>query len=303
MKKARCDNFQRNRRGNKVPKNKSVSLSGWSDAYLAYASTRHSSKTYAEKTTTFGYFFRSIDGGQLVRNFSPRQALTHLTQQAKLRSGNASNKDRKNLHVAWRWGSKYLDMPRENPFDTERFPENRYPKRIPTEEEFWRVYDAANRTDRDMLLTFLHTAGRRGEIFRLRWSDVDLDNKRIRLWTRKRLHGSLEADWLPLTEQLHDTLLRRSTDGREWVFPNGKADISYTIRHRWMHKLCKQAEVEPFGVHAIRHLTASILAKNNVPMIQIQAILRHQRLSTTERYLHRLGDCREAINVLNERSK
>ena len=37
--------------------------------------------------------------------------------------------------------------------------------------------------------------------------------------------------------------------------------------------------------HAIRHLTASILGKNNVPLVDIQAILRHQRLSTTEKYI------------------
>jgi integrase len=64
-----------------------------------------------------------------------------------------------------------------------------------------------------------------------------------------------------------------------------------------MKKLCKKAKVKPFGFHAIRHLTASILYKKGNPVSVIQAILRHKSPNTTTRYLRTLGleDTRSAL--------
>jgi integrase len=64
-----------------------------------------------------------------------------------------------------------------------------------------------------------------------------------------------------------------------------------------MTKLCKKAKVKPFGFHAIRHLTASILYKKGYPVSIIQAILRHKNPNTTTRYLRTLGleDTRSAL--------
>ncbi len=61
------------------------------------------------------------------------------------------------------------------------------------------------------------------------------------------------------------------------------------------------AGVKPFGLHSIRHLTASILANAGEPLIRIQAILRHKKLATTERYLHRLTDLKSTMQVLSKR--
>jgi len=65
---------------------------------------------------------------------------------------------------------------------------------VPTEDDFWTVLDSTEGQDKVMLLTFIHTAGRRGEIYRLQWKDVDFDTQCIRLKTRKRKGDSLESD-------------------------------------------------------------------------------------------------------------
>ncbi len=70
-----------------------------------------------------------------------------------------------------------------------------------------------------------------------------------------------------------------------------------------MHRLCDSAQVKRFGLHAIRHLTASILIENDVPLIDIKTILRHRNLSTTERYIHRLKSVREALDILDNENK
>ena len=55
--------------------------------------------------------------------------------------------------------------------------------------------------------------------------------------------------------------------------------------------------VKPFGYHAIRHLTASILYQKGYPLSVVQAILRHKNPNTTVRYLQTLGleQAREAL--------
>jgi hypothetical protein len=45
-------------------------------------------------------------------------------------------------------------------------------------------------------------------------------------------------------------------------------------------------------------MTASILATSDVSMVDIQAILRHRKLATTERYIHRLTSLRPALRIL-----
>lgn len=150
-----------------------------------------------------------------------------------------------------------------------------------------------------MLLAYLHTAARRGELFKLRWEDVDFADARLRLFTRKRKDGSLESDWLPMTDDLYNSLLYyKQNSNNEWVFPNPRTNIAYYERNKWMPRLCEKAGVKRFGLHAIRHLTASILAKANIPLIDIQNILRHRKLTNTERYIRRISSLRPALKVL-----
>jgi integrase len=153
-----------------------------------------------------------------------------------------------------------------------------------------------------MLLAYLQLAARRSELFRLRWEDVDFGEGKIRLTTRKRMGGSQEEDWLPMLDELHMALLRhRQKNKGEWVFPDPATEGPYLYRQHWMKRLCAAAGVRHFGLHAIRHLSASILANDGVPVIVIQGILRHKNSNTTQRYLHRLSEMKTALKALSKR--
>jgi integrase len=65
-------------------------------------------------------------------------------------------------------------------------------------------------------------------------------------------------------------------------------------------KSINKAKVKYFRFHALRHFGASMLDSANVPIGSIQRILSHENRSTTENYLHSIGDSeRQAMDVLN----
>lgn len=282
-----------------------VCLLDWANTYMDYAKAKFSAKTHDEKKSVFRRFFKVVEATLSVEALRPGQTLAYLQKQAQERSGYGANKDRKNLLAAWNWGIKYMGLPAPNPFLVDKFPEKRQKRYLPPEKDFWKVYEIAQEgQDKIMLLAYLHTAARRSELFQLRWEDVDFGDGTIALGTRKRMDGTLEYDYLPMTDDLYHALFEhRQNCQSELVFPNPDTGEPFVARRLWMRGLCQNAEVKAFGLHAIRHLTASILANAGEPAIRIQAILRHKSLATTERYLHRLTDIKPALQILSSKKK
>lgn len=280
------------------PATPSVSLIEWSTKYLEYAQ-RHRPKVLSEKVNVMRRLFekdgkghRRLDPHMPVSEVTVEMALKHLQHHRKTHSGHSTNKERKNLVAAWNWGKKHLDgFPQPNVFEAvDEFPEVRKPRYIPPERDVWAVLEVATGQDKAMFLAFLHTGARRDELHRLRWDDVDFDRQQIRLTTYKTKGGHERVDWLPMTDQLMVALLEhRRHASNEWVFVQEggrQAGQPYGEYRAYMKRLCEEAGVRCFDRHAIRHHTGTMLAKAGVPMLIIQRVLRHQRLATTEGYLH-----------------
>jgi len=187
-------------------------------------------KKYQEKKAMFKRFLKHVDPTMPVENLKPAAAISYVMAQKEARSGYAANKDRKNLVAGWNWGMKYMDppLPGPNPCLVERMPEIRQPRYVPPEEDFWKVYEAAEGQDKVMLLAFLHLAARRGEVFRITWADVDFGNSRIRLWTRKR-HGGQALCWRNINRPKYIQICCKQ---KYMQFGNSdQADMSGTSRH------------------------------------------------------------------------
>lgn len=287
---------------------RTVSLHEWATAYLDFAKNRFVQKTYDEKRLAFRELFSdgAIAPSEPASSLSGKDVLAFLQRKAS-ESGNAANNRRKNLRAAFEWGKVFLDLPGKNPFDAvPRFAEVRDERRVPKIEEYWAVYQMADDPqDKLLLLMCLHTGARRDELFRLRWDDIDLIGGRVRLRWRKNNAGEWRDAWLPVSRDLLGALKTHrfktgllgnvfmwQTHDRKW--------LPYQYRQHWLKKLCKRAGVEPFGFHGIRHLFASILASKNVPLVEIQKMLRHWSIQTTAKYIHSLQKegSREVIEAL-----
>ena len=274
--------------------------------YLTYVQTRHALKTYQEKKIAVRNLFRFVDPSTLATEIPKKQIMAALMHRARA-SGNAANKDRKNLAAMWQWASRVHDEieARSNPFtDVPRFAFDGRERYVPPEADFWAAWEAAGPEDQTFLLTMLHTAARRDELFRLLWSDVDFNAGTIRLGTRKTATGSMEHAHIPMTTDLRQALTAHRKQGvrslHVFSAPDGQP---YKWRQHYMHRLCTRAGVKPFGFHAVRHLSASILARAGVPLPTIQTILRHKNATTTSRYLHSLGIVENVLDAVFTKNK
>ena len=154
--------------------------------------------------------------------------------------------------------------------------------------------------------------GRMSEINRLTWQDVNFNKRYVILYTRKKKGGHLTPRKIAMSEKLFEVLSSRHESRDKnipWVFwhrywsrKKGKwVEGPYRERKRFMKTLCKKAGVKYFRFHALRHFSASLLEQSNVPIGSIQRILGHEHRTTTEIYLHSIGESkRDAMKVLND---
>ena len=266
-------------------------LLDFSNAYLDMATERFAKKTISEKKLAFKYLYKVVPPDTPPEDFAPAMALDALRFIARKSSGNAANKAKKNLSTAWEWGKKYYGLPAVNPFrEVEKFPADQKPRYVPSEDDFWKAFNKAAPHDQVFLLFMLHTGARRAETFRLRWDDVDFVGNKIRLGTRKTAHGGMEYAWVPMTMELHNSLANhRATSRSVFVFTDPETGDPYSARQHFMERLCNRAKVKPFGFHAIRHLSATILANEGLDIPTVQSVLRHKNPNTTALYIKSLG--------------
>lgn len=158
------------------------------------------------------------------------------------------------------------------------------------------------------------TMARVSEINRLTWEDVDLKARFVILYTRKKKGGHLTPRRVSMTSTLYGVLSRRFQERdqeKPWVFwhrywsrnENAWKEGQFNARNKFMTTLCRNAGVRYFRFHALRHAGASLLEQSNVPIGTIQRILGHENRSTTEIYLHSIGDSERSAMLTYEQAR
>ena len=180
-----------------------------------------------------------------------------------------------------------------------REPEGRL--RFLTEDEILRLLAAcaAKATKSPYLLPIvilaLHTGMRKGEILGLAWERVDFARGIMRLEQTK----SGRRREIPMNQAVYDALsalpgpkvegvVFRKRDGRAW----GNIRTAF-------EDACREAQVEDFRFHDLRHTFASWLMMKGRSLKEVQELLGHRDFTMTLRYAHLSPDrLREAVGVL-----
>lgn len=162
-------------------------------------------------------------------------------------------------------------------------PEDVQGTRFYTEYELVEMMAAArDQQERVILLLGAHAGLRVSEMLRLRWEDVDLSRRELLVRAGKGGKTALVA----LTPKLAEALL---TYRRARRAEGESADEVLALRSQYgvfnrVKRLCRRAEVEFKGVHALRHSAGTRLYRQTGDLGQVQDHLRHATLDMARRY-------------------
>jgi len=158
-----------------------------------------------------------------------------------------------------------------------------------------------------MVFTIVHCGLRKGEAIRLRWVDVDFDQKLLHIWPHEadddedaveEFNGG-EA-WAPKHDRAREVpfdddvagVLGAQKDRKlsdKWVFPSREGG-AYAYFPKRQFALATKAAALTGGPHKLRHTFASLFLQRQPDLFLLAEILGHSSITTTKLYAHLMPD-------------
>jgi integrase len=133
-----------------------------------------------------------------------------------------------------------------------------------------------------LLITALDTGMRRGELFKLKWSDIDIEERliRVRATTTKTMRGRT----IGMTERVTIELQRlweKSPNAPDYLV----FGITNTVKTAFA-AACRDAKIENFRFHDCRHTAITRMIQAGMPPMQVMKISGHTQMTTFARYVN-----------------
>ncbi len=135
------------------------------------------------------------------------------------------------------------------------------------------------------VLLSLNTGLRQGEVFKLTWANVSLDKGMVTVTASTA--KSQKARHVPLNAEARAALKswKDQGTGEGFVFPSREGGQLVEIKTAWA-KLLRDAGIDNFRWHDMRHHFASRLVMAGVDLNTVRELLGHSDLKMTLRYAH-----------------
>lgn len=127
------------------------------------------------------------------------------------------------------------------------------------------------------------TGARKQEALKAAWADLDFETG---FWVIPETKSGKPRP-VPLSDHLLillDTLPSRGAS--PWLFPNPKTGKPYVHIYNAWNTARKKAGLADVRMHDLRHSFASFLVNSGRSLYEVQKLLGHAHISTTERYAH-----------------
>lgn len=256
-------------------------------------------------------------------NVNEITALDYLKWQEYIESKKFRYGYKKSLHYAMVGFYSYLmvfyNIKNNIPRQVGNFKNNEIIKEMNfwTIEEFQKFNNSFEKQDfiyKCFFILLFYTGIREGEALALTFNDVDFSNNSIYInktiskeyyngkkiitntKTRESIrHIKLDKYTFDQLKKLKKIYLKKYIDFNDNFFVfGGNKSMSITNINRRKLKYCKKANVKVIRIHDFRHSHATLLLKENIPIIEISRRLGHSDINTTiKTYTH--------LNILYEK--
>ena len=234
---------------------------------------------------------RELDTTAPLSTVSPAQVEDVKLRRAARVSRSTVDKDLGVLKAFFNW-CMAQGLATSNPVrKVKSFREDNTRLRYLTETEYQRLVAAATKVRSpslaDKITLAVHTGLRRGNLFRLRWDQIDFLNRVLRVSRTKANHPHA----VPLNKTALETLerLHRDRSDSPFVFPHvgGKHDGQPVkdVKNAF-HAALDAAGIEDFTWHDLRHTFASWLVMRGASLRAVADLLGHRSLKMAMRYAH-----------------
>lgn len=150
-----------------------------------------------------------------------------------------------------------------------------------------------------IIILAMNTGLRKGEILSLEWRDINFPTKHLTVRGTNTKNSNTRH--IPLNTVALKMLKQWKSQDKfnKYIFHAGDG-IKLANFKKSYRNLLKQARIENFTIHDLRHHFASKLVMSGVPLNTVRELLGHANLDTTIRYAHLAPDHKaEAVELIN----
>lgn len=145
-----------------------------------------------------------------------------------------------------------------------------------------------------LIIAAIDTGCRRGELFKLRWQDVDFDNGLI--YIRATNTKTQTARVVGITERLHNELFKLWNDSAQQLELSVFGyESEYSNIYKAWKTACDKAKIYDLHFHDLRHTFATRIVEAGTPMALAMKLTGHSQLSTFQRYNNTTHDATRQV--------
>jgi integrase len=136
----------------------------------------------------------------------------------------------------------------------------------------------------DIVILALYTGGRKNELCRLEWNQLDLEQGIVRFTQTK----TKKSRAVPLSGEALGrlrALAAQRVPGCSWVFPGRQGKKPRLNEQAWKGAV-RQAGIEDFHFHDTRHTFASYMCMSGASLRDVAELLGHTNIQQTMCYAH-----------------
>ena len=186
----------------------------------------------------------------------------------------------------------------------------RYLEHHELEKFFNAINELPESVSKNAILMMLFTGARKGNVLRMKWSEIDLDAK---IWKIPRTKTDKNVT-LALADSAVELLnqLKSENPVSDFVFPSveSKSGHLYDAKKVW-NTIRKKAGITDVRLHDLRHTLATYMIEGGANPFIVQRVLGHKNLRSTQIYVNlgvehlrdKLNETVNAIQTIGKRKK